>query len=92
MARRTNVTTRVTITTQLELNEIEIRALDGLVGYGIESFLKVFYEKLGKCYMEDHEDGLRSLFERIDKDVRPAIGQIDAARKLLKDAKENRNG
>jgi hypothetical protein len=39
--------------------------LDALAGYGAEAFLKHFYEKLGKSYMEPHEKGLRSLFQSI---------------------------
>jgi hypothetical protein len=49
----------------LELTEDEVGALDALAGYGADAFLKHFYEKLGKSYMEPHEKGLRSLFQGI---------------------------
>lgn len=47
------------------VSEIEARALDALVGYGDDEFIEVFYTKLGKAYMEEHEAGLRSFFKSI---------------------------
>lgn len=49
----------------LRLNEDEAAALDALVGYGVESFLKVFYEHMGRAYLQPHEKGLRSLFDSV---------------------------
>lgn len=49
----------------LVMSEEEAKALDALVGYGPQNFLKVFYEHLGKAYLEPHERGLRSLFESV---------------------------
>lgn len=68
----------------LHLTEPEIRALDALVGYGIDPFIKAFYEKLGEAYMRDHEGGLRTLFESINKQVRPELAQLDEVKKVLK--------
>lgn len=73
---------RATIT----FNEIELRALEAMTGYGVEPFLKVFYEKLGKHYMRPHEAGLRSIFQTINPPVHEAIGKVDRVRKLLLDA------
>ena len=67
----------------LDLTESEARALDALVGYGIEPFLKVFYKEMGASYMRPHESGLRALFESVNKHVRPALSHIDDARKTL---------
>ena len=75
--------TKVEFSGELTLSEVELRALDALVGYGVEPFLKVFYEKLGKAYMQPHEAGLRSLFKAIGEGVHPQLSRIDAARKLL---------
>jgi len=69
----------------LTLNETELSALDALVGYGVDPFLKVFYEKLGKAYMEPHEKGLRSLFDKIDE-LRPNINAMDAVLMAAKEA------
>lgn len=46
----------------LSLTEDEARALEALAGYGVDPFLKVFYAKMGRHYLEPHEAGLRSLF------------------------------
>ncbi|MCX5478486.1 hypothetical protein OSH08_05690 [Kaistia geumhonensis] len=63
-----------------------MRALDALVGYGVDAFLKVFYEKLGEAYMRPHEAGLRSLFKAIGRDVGPALMDVDQAQKDLQNA------
>lgn len=80
---RVDVQLQVTTT----LSEAECRALDALVGYGADAFLKVFYEKLGKAYMQPHEAGLRSLFESIGRDVRPYLSRIDSARKTFNEGR-----
>lgn len=68
----------------LEMTEDEAGALDALVGYGFESFKKVFYEKLGAAYMEPHEAGLRSLFES----VRCGTGSVSGFMKRAQDARD----
>lgn len=68
------------------LSESEVRALDALMGYGTDDFLKVFYEKMGKAYMQPNETGLRELFKTLRPQCQEAISRIDAARKaFLKD-------
>lgn len=49
----------------LRLSMVEAAALDALVGYGADSFLKVFYEHLGQHYLKPYEVGLRSLFDSV---------------------------
>lgn len=63
--------------------EAEARALDALTGYGTDEFIKVFYEKLGKAYMEQHEAGLRSFLESISKMVPPLLTKADKAREAF---------
>lgn len=74
----------------LELNEVEARALDALVGYGyddfekfFEEFVEQFYSKLGKHYMVPYKEGLRSLFESVRDNLCPQLRQIDHARSIL---------
>ncbi len=74
---------RVTTTATLVLDEVEIRALDAMCGYGYESFMRAFKEKLGKAYLEGYEVGIARLFESIDRVCKPAIAEVDKARKLL---------
>lgn len=81
---RVGTTLSVNFQSVLHLTEPEIRALDALVGYGIEPFIKAFYEKLGESYMRDHVGGLRTLFESIEIQVRPELARVDQVKALLK--------
>ncbi len=73
---RPTVEAKITIT----LTEDEARALDALVGYGDDAFVKVFYEKLGEHYMKPHEGGLRSLFKSVRSFMPGVLSRADAAR------------
>lgn len=64
----------------LTLNESEVRAIDGLTGYDVDSFLKCFYQHMGRHYLEPHEHGLRSLFASVREIIPSQIRRIDAAR------------
>jgi hypothetical protein len=65
------------------LTESEMRALDAMVGYGEDAFLKVFYEKLGRAYMQPHEAGLRSLFKTVSANVPAILGRAKRAREAF---------
>lgn len=70
----------VNFTFTLVLTEGEIRALDALVGYGFDPFVKVFYDKLGKHYMEPYENDLKNLFLKVEE-TRKHLTVIDAYKK-----------
>ena len=72
----------------LVLSEEEAGALDALVGYGFTAFRNVFYEKLGKAYMEKYESGLKSLFES----VRSGEGSVESPLTRFRDARAVFNG
>lgn len=72
---------RIEMLVTVALSEEEARALDALVGYGDDAFVKAFYEKLGSAYMRDHEAGLRSLFVSIRSQLPGWLGKVDQARK-----------
>jgi len=74
---------KVEVSATMLFNEAELRALDALVGYGVDPFLKVFYEKLGKHYMQPHEAGLRTLFESVRQIVPSILGRTDDARRVF---------
>ena len=57
--------TEIKHTFTLELTEQEMLALDGMMGYGVDDLLKVFYQYLGKHYLQPHEGGVRSLFKKV---------------------------
>lgn len=74
---------RIELDVLVRLNEKEIRALEGLVGYGIDTFLKVFYANMPTTYLKPHEAGLRSLFKTIRTDLRPILNRVDSARRAF---------
>lgn len=77
----------ITITATFSVDESELRALDALAalaGYGDDSFIKHFYAKLGKAYMEDHEAGLRSFLRSVREQVPHHLATLAAAREALK--------
>jgi hypothetical protein len=79
-------TATVSFSATITLSEVEVRALDAMIGYGADAFIKVFYDKLGQGYMRDHEAGLRSFFVAVGRDVLPALHEIDQARRDLEKA------
>ena len=64
----------------LVLSEQEARALLQIVQYGTKSFLEVFYKHLGKCDLQDHEDGVKSLFETIKTELPQHLNKMDDTR------------
>lgn len=73
----------VTISVTVELSEAEIGALDALAGYGVDEFLKVFYERMGRSYLEPHEKGLRSLFGSVRESWPNMMSMAKEARKAV---------
>lgn len=67
----------------LELDEEEVRALSGIFGYDVEAFLKVFYEKMGKAYVQPHENGVRRLHQQIRGLMDRELSKVDTARRKL---------
>lgn len=65
------------------INEAEARALNELSSYGVDEFIKAFYEKLGQHYMQQHEAGLRSFLESTQQFIEPELRRIDEARKVF---------
>lgn len=74
---------KIELQVTIALGEEEARALDALVGYGDDSFVKVFYEKLGEHYMKPHEAGLRLLFKSIREQMPCVLSRVNAARKAF---------
>jgi hypothetical protein len=74
----------VTFTGAITLNESEMRALHAMASYGADNFLRAFYEKLGRTYVEPYEHGVRGLFQEINEQVGQQISAIDNARRLLR--------
>lgn len=77
------INTEVKITATLTLTEGQLRALDAMVGYGTDAFLRAFYVKLGTHYMKPFERDLRDLFKAIETQVPPALDGVCKARAKL---------
>jgi len=72
----------------LQLTEVEARALEAIVGYGTEEFLKCFYQHLGKHYLEPHEEGVKILFKTIKTELPKHLKKADDVRDVWAGRKE----
>ncbi len=86
MAKVTAARIEASLTVTLQLSEQEAKALDGIFGYDVDHFLKAFYEKMGKAYVQPHEAGVRSLHATIRGQLAGPIAEFDKARKALHEA------
>lgn len=77
---------KITCHADITLTETEARALVVLTEYGTDTFLKHFYTFLGRHYLEPHEKGIVSLFEKIRTELPLQLRAVDEARSLLKSA------
>lgn len=73
----------VEVSATIKLTEVELRALEALVGYGTDAFIDQFYKVMGKFYLQPHEAGIRSLFKVIQHDLNPILERADAAKKAF---------
>ncbi len=78
---------KVDLTVTFTITESEARALDALVGYDFDSFVNVFYEKMGKHYMKPHEDGLREFFKSVRDFMPPILHRTNDAREVFNGTK-----
>ena len=65
------------------INEKEARALDALVGYGDDAFIKAFKDNLGKAYIDGNEEGLREFFTSIRSMMPNYLNKINNARGIF---------
>jgi hypothetical protein len=80
---KSNVNIEFSINLSLTLGEAQ--ALEAIVGYGIDPFLEVFY-KLGKAYLEPHEEGMKELFKKVWSELPTEIAKIQSAQKAINEA------
>ena len=69
----------------LELTEPEALALQAILCYDEKEFLEVFYGKMGKAYLQPHEDGFISLVNISRENLTPQLKDMDAIKKLIKE-------
>lgn len=72
----------------IRLTEPEMRALDAIVGYGWDSFIKTFKQHMGQSYIRDHEAGGKLLFESVRENIPSILHRIDDARKVFNGEKK----
>lgn len=75
---------KVTGTITIELNEEEARALNAMSLYGTNAFINAFEENLGKFYFEPYRNGIATLFETANGEVKAYLDQIDKCKKVIK--------
>lgn len=69
----------------LEISENEARALDAIVGYGPDAFVKWFYKNCGTHYLKPHEVAMRSLFGDLRSQLGRHLNKFDKARKVFEE-------
>jgi len=67
----------------LALDEEEARALEAIFGYNDDEFLKVFYERMGRNYLEPHEEGFRTLSKSLKTILGQELKKADNAREAF---------
>ncbi len=80
---KSSVESSISAKVYMTLTEEEARALLGITAYGSDQFIKYFFEHLGKFSLEDHTEGLKSLFESIGP-IEHELKKIDKAREEFK--------
>jgi len=66
----------------LRLTESEAEALNALVIYGHKNFLEVFYERLGKAYMQP--------FENVKAQIPPHLNRIKKTKETFIELNPNK--
>lgn len=84
---KTQFDIKIEFKVKCELTEGELRALDALVGYGFDNFIKAFYSGLGKHYLQPYEKDLKSLFDTVES-LRPKLHEIEVRKKKLAELTE----
>ena len=76
-------TSTIELEITLKISEVEARALEAMVGYGPDEFMKVFYDDLGKHYLGPHEHGMREFFKTVNANIHTPLARINKARKAF---------
>lgn len=79
-----DIKVQIELTSRISFTEVELRALEGIFGYGPEAFIDGFYRQCGSAYVRPYEAGIRSLHEKVLPDLREALRKIDMIRNRLK--------
>lgn len=83
-------TSKITTEIVFQVNESEARAVSALASYDAEGLAKIISTSLGRGFYNDHGIALASFFDTVRAQIRPHLKDVDDARKLLQEAKYNR--
>lgn len=83
MKSNPEIKVEIELTATVTFTEVELRALNGMFGYGADAFLRGFYKECGRCYVSPFEAGVRSLHQGVRSQVSDALAKVDAIRKKL---------
>ena len=75
---------------EIIMSEEEAAALYALTEYGVDAFLKNFYDKMGYSILKPHEEGLRSLFESVrssESGIKKVLNRFTDARAVFDGSK-----
>lgn len=78
--RKAHVGVQIEAKVVLELDEHEAAALEAIFSYNVDAFLAVFYERMGKAYVQPHEEGVRSLHKQIRGLMAGPLAEVKAMR------------
>jgi len=76
----------VSFSINLNLTLGQAKALDAIVGYGPDLFVKWFYQTHGKSYLKPHEQDMRELFSVCKNELGNEISKIETAKKTINEA------
>lgn len=81
-----NAEVNVNFTIEFTLTKKEAQALEAIAGYGVDAFLKSFYEHLGESYLKPYDSSTRELFKRINEELPSEIYKIEKAEEAIAEA------
>lgn len=76
-------TAEISITATFTISEGELRALDALTGYGVDSFMECFYKHMGATYMKPYDKDMREFLKSIREIAGPILSRANEARKIF---------
>lgn len=79
---KVDVQMNITLTLTIE----EAKALNAIAGYGTKPFLDLFYEKMGKHYLQPQEKDFILFLEKCQYQIPKEISKIERAKKGIIDA------
>lgn len=81
---------KIEMTATVTMTEEELRALNGILGYDVDHFLRAFYEKCGKSYVKPYESGVRSLHSNLRAQLQPWLSAMNDIRRRAQAAGINK--